>query len=162
MLAHGLAFFREGQNEVQKQGWLQHACGNVAPINRPVEIVQLARVFERVGNEGDEAENIEVRGSGSSPAAQQDVEADAQIDQSNQPQPVVEGALRRNQDDAGIKWDRLPEQGIGGLGPDAVTVELALESRNILDFLPVDGKELVAGLNAALGAGSVGIDAVGG
>src|SRR5271167_3657124 len=111
MLAHRLAFLREGENEVKEQCRLQHSGSDVAPIDRPVEIVELAGVFEGIGNEGDETENIEVRGSGSRPAAKQDVEADAQIDKRNQPQPVVERTLRRYQDYAGIERNRLPEQG---------------------------------------------------
>ncbi len=69
MFAHRLAFFREGEDEVEKQGRLQHSGSDVAPINRPVEIVKLAGVFERIGNEGDEAENVEVGRAGSGPAA---------------------------------------------------------------------------------------------
>ncbi len=161
MLAHRLAFFREGEDEVEKQGGLQNPGGDVAPIDRPVEIVQLAGVLERIGNEGDEAENVEVGGAGSGPAAQQDVEADAEIDERNQPQPVVERTLRGNQNDAGIERDRLPEQGIRGFRPDAGAVELALQSRHILDILPVDGNQLVAGFNAASCPWSVGIDPVG-
>ena len=162
MLAHGRAFFRKSEDEVEKQGWLQNSGGDVAPINDPVEIVQLAGVLERIGNERDDAENVEMRRPGSGPAAQQDVESDAEIDQRNQPQPVVERALGRNQNDAGIQWDRLPEQGIVGFRPDAGSVELALQSRHILDILPVDRHQLVAGFNAASCPGTVGIDPVGG
>ena len=138
MFAHRLAFFREGENEVEKQGRLQHSGSDVAPINRPIEIVQLAGVLEGIGNEGDEAENVEMRGTGSGPAAQQDVEADAEIDKRNQPQPVVERPLGGNKNDAGIEWNRLPEQGIFGFRPDAGAVELALQSRHGLYFLPID------------------------
>ena len=102
-----------------------------------------------------------MRGSGSGPAAQKDIKANAKIDERNQPQPVVERTFRRNQNDAGIEWDRLPEQGIGCFGPDTVSVELALEAGNILDFLPVDGNQLIARLDATLGARSIRIDAIG-
>ena len=156
------AFLREGENEMQKQRRLQHSGGDVAPIDSPVEIVQLAGVLEGVSDERNQAENIKVRGTGSSPAAQQNVKSDAQIDQRNQPQPVVERTLGRNQDDAGIERHRLPEQRIGRFRPDAVAVELALQPRHVLDFLAVDGNQLVAGLDAAFGARSAGIDAVGG
>jgi hypothetical protein len=51
MLAHNLAFFRERQNEVEKQGGLQYSGGDVAPIDQPIEIIQFARVFKRISNE---------------------------------------------------------------------------------------------------------------
>ena len=45
-LAHELALLRKSENEVQEQRGLQDSGGDVAPINRPVEIVQLAGVLE--------------------------------------------------------------------------------------------------------------------
>ncbi len=161
-LAHNLAFLGKRKNEVQEQRRLQHSGGDVAPIDDPVEIVQLAGVLEGISDERDETENIEVRRAGSGPAAQQDVEPDAKIDERNQSQPVVERAFRGNQNHAGIERHRLPEQGIRGLGPDAVAVELALQPGQVLNFLPVDGNQLVARLDAPFGPRSVGVDPVSG
>ncbi|HWO30352.1 MAG TPA: hypothetical protein VNO32_16280, partial [Candidatus Acidoferrum sp.] len=56
----------------------------------------------------------------------------------------------------------MPHQRIGRFGPHTVAVELPLQTRNILDFLSIDGNELIARLDAAPGAGSAGIDAVSG
>ena len=41
----------EGQHEMQEQRWLKHPRHHVAPVNPPVERVQLAGVMERIENE---------------------------------------------------------------------------------------------------------------
>jgi hypothetical protein len=46
MSLYEFAFLWEGQNEMEKQGWLQDSGGDISPINGPIEIVQLTRVFE--------------------------------------------------------------------------------------------------------------------
>src|ERR1700691_2467653 len=97
MLAYKLAFLGKDENEMQEKSRLQHSGTDVAPVDCPVEIVQLAGVLEGIGNERDEAENVEVRRAGSSPAAQQNVESNAEVNECDQPQPVVERTLRRNQ-----------------------------------------------------------------
>ena len=160
MSAHHLSLLWEGENEMQEQSRLQHSGGDVPPIDRPVEIVQLAGVLEGIGDKRNQAKDVEVRGPGSSPPAEQNVEADAQVDEGNQPQPIIERTLGRNQDDAGIERNGLPEQGIRGFRPDPVTVELAFQPRQGLDFLAVDGNELVAGLDATPGAGAAGVEPV--
>src|SRR5205807_9563570 len=106
-LAHKLALLRERKNEVQEQRGLQHSGGDVAPIDCPVEIVELAGVLEGIGDERDEAKDVEVRGTGGGPAAQQDVEDDAEIDERNQPQPVIERTLGGNENHAGVKRYRF-------------------------------------------------------
>jgi hypothetical protein len=107
MPANKLPLLGEGQNEVDEQSWLQQPGDNVAPQNDRVKIVQLVYVFERIRDEGDQAENIEVRGTGSGPAAQQNVYANAQIDQRDQPQPVIEGPIGGDQNYAGIQGNSL-------------------------------------------------------
>jgi hypothetical protein len=41
MFADKVALLREGQDEMQKQSRLQQPRGDVAPIDRPVKLVQL-------------------------------------------------------------------------------------------------------------------------
>ncbi len=60
MLADKIAFLREGQDEMQKQSRLQQPGGNVAPIDRPVKLVQLSGELEGVKDERNQAENIEM------------------------------------------------------------------------------------------------------
>ncbi len=90
MLADEVALLREGQNKMQKQSRLQQPRHHIAPVDRPVKFVQLSAELEGVENERNQAENVEVGRTGRRPAAQQDVKPDAEIDQGNEPQPVVE------------------------------------------------------------------------
>src|SRR5207253_7945494 len=59
ILANEIAPFREGQDEVQKQGWLQQPRNHIAPIHDPVKLVEFAGVVERVKDERCQAKNIE-------------------------------------------------------------------------------------------------------
>ena len=95
---HRLAL-REGQREMQEQRRLQQPCHHVRPVDDPVKVVELAGVVERVENERHQAEDVEVSTLGRGPASQQDVEADAEVDQRNQPQSDVERPVggRQNQ-----------------------------------------------------------------
>ena len=72
-------YFREGEREVQEERWLQQPCNHIAPINNFVELVQFSGVFERVENERDQAEDVEMHGPGRGPAAQHHVKPDAQV-----------------------------------------------------------------------------------
>ena len=114
---------------MQEQRRLQHPGDDVAPVDRPVEVVQLAGVLERIRDERDQAENVEMRGAWRRPAAQQNVNTDAQINQGNQPQRIVQGAVGRNQNDVGIERHRIADQRISSLRPNAGAVKLPLQSR---------------------------------
>src|SRR6202022_4698627 len=117
MLADKAAFLREGQDEMQEQRGLEQPGRNVAPVDGPVKLVQFSAEFEGVENERDQAEHIEVRGTRRRPASQQDIKADAQVDQGDEPKPEVQRALGGNQDDGRIQRDGLPYQGISRLRP---------------------------------------------
>ncbi len=95
------------------------------------------------------------------PASQENINPDAQINQGDQSQPVVEGAISGNQNYVGIKRDGLPHQRVCSLRPDSGAIQLANQARGALDFLTVDGNDLVAGFDARFGARPAGIDAVG-
>ena len=138
-LANELPPFGKRQNKVQEQGRLQDPGNDIAPVNYPIEVIQFAGVLERIGDERNQAENIEVRGSGCGPATQQDVDADAQVNQGNQAQRIIQRAICGSQDDVGIQRHRLADQRVGRLGPNARVVELAHQSRSAFDFLAVDG-----------------------
>ena len=61
MLADKVALLREGQDKMQEQGRLQQPGRDVAPVNRPVKIVQFAGELEGVKDERNQAEDIEMR-----------------------------------------------------------------------------------------------------
>src|SRR6185312_2439179 len=96
MLAHKVALLREGQDEMQKQSRLQQPRGDVAPIDRPVKLVQLSGELEGVKDERNQTENIEMRGTRRRPASQQNIKADAQVDQRDEAQPVIQRAFGWN------------------------------------------------------------------
>jgi hypothetical protein len=102
-----------------------------------------------------------VRRPRSGPAAEQNIKPDAQVDQRNQPQPIVERTLGRNQNYAGIQGDRVPQERICRLRPDAIPVELALQSGGVLHILAIHRNQLIARLNATSGTGTVRIDSIG-
>ena len=81
MPADKSALLRKSQDEMQEQGRLQQPGHNVAPVNRPVKLVQFSGELEGVKDERDQTENIEVRGTRRRPAAQQHIKPDAQVDQ---------------------------------------------------------------------------------
>ena len=148
-LAHKLPLLGKRQNKMQEQCRLQDPRDDVAPVNDPIEIVQFAGVLERIRDERNQAENVKVRGARRGPAPQQNVHADSQINQGDQPQPNIQRAVGRNQNHARIQRHRLPDQRVRGLRPDARMVELAFQPGGVLDFLAIDRNQLVAGLDAA-------------
>ena len=104
-LTNKLPLLGKRQNKMQEQSRLQDPGDNVAPVDGPIEVVQLAGVFERIRDERYQAENVKVRRTGCCPAAQQHVNADAQINQSDQPQPIIQRAIRGNQKDFRVQGD---------------------------------------------------------
>ena len=71
---------------MQEQRRLQQPRHDVRPVDDPVKVVELAGVVEGVEDERDQAEDVEVRALGRGPASQQDVQANAEVDQRDQPQ----------------------------------------------------------------------------
>ncbi len=135
---------REGQHEVQEQRRLQHPGNHVAPVNAPVERVKFSRVVERIEDERDQAENIKMRRTGRRPPAQQNIHADAQVDQRDQPQPIVEGSVRRCEDDSRLNRYRMPDHRVTSFRPDTGPVKLALQGRSVLHLVPVHRGQFVA------------------
>ena len=146
---------------MQEQRRLQQPGDDVRPVDDPVEIVELAGVVEGVKDERDQAENVEVRTLGRGPASEQNVHADAEVDQRDQPQSGVERAIGGSQDQRSFHRHALPHQRVGGLGPNADAIELPLQAADVGDVPAFDGNQLIAGLDAGLLAGTVYIDALG-
>ncbi len=68
-LAHKILLLGKGQNKVQKQCRLQDPGNDVAPVNRPVKVVQFAGVLERIRNERNQAEDVKMRRTRGGPSA---------------------------------------------------------------------------------------------
>ena len=88
---------------MQEHRRLQYPGNDIAPVDDPVEVVELAGVLEGVRDERNYAENVEVRRTCRRPASQQYVQPDSQINQRDEAQVVVERAVRRNQQYLGIQ-----------------------------------------------------------
>ncbi len=161
MPADKAALLRESQDKMQEQGRLQQPGGNVAPVDRPVKLVQLSGEFEGVKDERDQAKNIEMGRTRRRPAPQQNIKPDAEIDQGDEAQPVVERTLGRNQDHGGVERHGLPYQGISSLRPCAHAVDLAHPGGRVLHVMLVDRGQVVASPNTGLLAGAVWLHAVG-
>ena len=69
MGAHELPLLRKREDEMDEQRRLQYPSDYVAPVNRPVEVVQLAGVFEGIRDKRNQAEDVEVRRAGRGPAS---------------------------------------------------------------------------------------------
>ena len=109
MSARGRPFLRERQGKVQKQCRLQRSGQHLAPVDRPVEGVEFARVIERVQNKRGQAKDVKVRGARSRPPPEQDIQADGKVYQRNQPQSLVLGCGRRPPDTTDA-WMGTPER----------------------------------------------------
>src|SRR5690348_18092982 len=67
------------------------------PINLPVKRIQLSAVVKRPKDERSQAENVEVRGAGGVPAANENEQADEEIQQANRAKVIFcsDGLCRR-------------------------------------------------------------------
>src|ERR1700761_1562941 len=100
---------RKTDSEVKEQGGLDGDGCDVAPVNDGVEEVKLCRVLEGVHDEGDEAEDVEMRRFRRSPSPEEHVDAYAQIDEGDEAETLVDGAVRRFEDDLDVEARRVLE-----------------------------------------------------
>src|SRR3954471_17355188 len=107
MLADDIPPLRKGQDEMQKQSRLKQPRNDIGPVNLPIKRVQLSCVFERIRDKGDYAEDVEVSGTRSGPAAKKYINSNAEVNQCDQTKPIVKGTVCRRQNDAGIQGHRL-------------------------------------------------------
>ncbi len=161
MLAYKVAFFREGQNKVQEQSRLQQPGHHVAPVDNPVKIVQLAGELEGVEDERDQAENVEMGGTRGRPSAQQHIEPNAQIDQSDETKPEVERAFGRDQDHGHVQRNRMPNQRVSCFRPGAHPVHLSHAGGSVRHLALVDRGQAIARPNASLVARAIWLNPVG-
>ncbi len=156
-----LLALREGQRKVQEQRRLQQPRDYVGPVHNPVEVVELAGVVERIENERYQAENVEVRALGRSPASQQDIQADAQVNQRDQPQSAVKRPIGGSQNQRRFYRDTLANQRVVGFRPHADAIQLPFHSTDISHIAAANGQQPVAGLDSSFLAGAIGIDPLG-
>src|SRR5208283_5968204 len=79
----------------EKECRLQRLGHDIRPEDGPVQRIELAGVLERVPRERNQAEEVEVGGAWGTPAAEENVEADDQVDEANEAQPLVQAPVKR-------------------------------------------------------------------
>ena len=125
----------EAEGKVQKKRRLQGFSGDIRPEDHQVQPFQAARELEGIKDERYQAEKIEVRGAQSAPAAEQDVEANEQIDQADDAQSLRQRAVERNRDqlDGRIERNAVACDCVINLSVDAGAVKDALQVRKLSD-----------------------------
>ena len=158
---------REGDGEVEEERGLEEGREDFRPVDDLVEGVEFAGVLEGVEDEGGEAEDVEVGGFGCGPAAEEDVEADAEVDEGDEAEAVVDGTVGGLEDNFdGELWRAGSEgagvggsgDGVGGLAEDAVAKDLALIGGDTGGEAVIDGLKDVSGADSGALAGGVGGD----
>src|SRR5947207_7909342 len=92
-----------------------------------------------------------MRGFGCCPPAQQDINANSQVNQRNQPQALIQGGVRRLQNYTDlVKVSATPFQFVGGLEQRSGFVKLVDQVTETLQCLAVYGQEQVTGLDACM------------
>ncbi len=122
-------FLREAEREMEEEGRLQRLGHDIRPEDGPVQRVELAGVLERVPRERNQAEEVEVGGARGSPAAEENVEADDQVDEADEAQALVQAAVERlgNYFDRRIQGNAVAGDDVVDLAVGAGAVECAFE-----------------------------------
>src|SRR5271157_1429929 len=140
---------------MQEKRRLQQPGHHVRPVDDPVKVVELAGVVERVKDERHQAEHIEVSALGSGPAAQQDVQSNAEVDKCDQPQTAIQRSISRSQNQWGFDGNFLAYQRVGGLGPDTGAIQLPLQATYVANVTAIHRNQQGSFLDAGLFARAV-------
>ncbi len=160
----------EADRKVQEERRLDGLRGHVAPVDDPVEGAGFAGRAEAVEDEGSQAEDVKMDGLWGRPAPEENVDADAEVDEGDEAQALIDGAVFGLEDDLDVKLgcaveiDGLrdgTEDRVVGVGPDAAAKHLANQGGDARGGLVIDADEDVAGSNAGSMAGRVCGDALG-
>ncbi len=125
---------------MKKQRRLQSPGDNPAPVHRLIKSIQLARVPERVHDKGQEAKGVEVCRVRCGPAAEQDVEPDAEIHQRDQAHAGVECCIGTVENDRNVEADAMPRDHIADR-PIHLGLELLTGQSGNLGGRPLIGRE---------------------
>ena len=93
------AFLGEAEGKMQKERRLQGIQPARSPEDDPVERIERAGVLERIEGEGDQAEEVEVGGARRCPAAEENVDADGQVDEADDALTQLQAAVQRLRND---------------------------------------------------------------
>ena len=128
-----------------------------ASLRQIAELIELARGPEGVKNERNKAEDEEVGGMWGGPAPQKYIEADAEIDQGDEAEPLMDAAVLHVEDDGDIgqadtiALEAVVDGVVGSGAPDFAGEVSADQSR-----LVAGGDEKIAWFDAGALAGTIG------
>ena len=152
------ATFRKDQRKVDEQRRREKHGDDVAPINFPIEDGKLSAVVEAVKDERGQAEEIEMHGARSVPAARENEQANENIDQAGDAEIVLEGGgiFGVGGDELGVEGGAVALDAVGELGPFAGAEEHLSDLGGTANIGAANGFDVVAGLDASLFGGRAG------
>ena len=155
---------------MQEEGRLECLCGHVSPIDEPVEGAWFPCRSEAVENKGSKAEDVEMDGLGGGPAPEQNVDANAQVNEGNEAKTLIDGAIFGFENDLDVKLggavevDRLgnrTKDRVSRVCPDAAAKHLPRERGDAGSRLFVNGDEYIPRANTGAVAGREGWNSLG-
>src|SRR5712671_3590289 len=98
----------------------KQASDDAGPIHLIVEGIELAAVLEGIEDEGNQAENVKMDGSGGVPAAHENEKADEKIQKADEAAIIFDGIglFRGGSDDGSFKLATVAGQFVAHLGPE--------------------------------------------
>lgn len=93
----------EAYREVKEECRLECLRSHVSPIDKPVKGARFAGGSEAVEDEGSKAEDVEMNGLWGGPAAEENVDADAKVDQRDEAKTLIDGAVFGFENDLNVE-----------------------------------------------------------
>ena len=123
------ALNRESQGKMEEECWLESLGEDVAPIDRPIQAVELAGVAEGIEGKRDKAEDVEVGGARCRPATKQDVETYGEVNEADNAGEVLESPVGGDgdDDDWGVERDAAPDDAVVCFSVDVGVLEFLVE-----------------------------------
>ena len=117
--------------------------------------VEIAGVLESVERERDQAKEIKMRGAGRAPAAEENIEADDEIDQSDDAQAILQAVVRghKNHLHRRVEGNAVAGDAVANLDVGAGSVERALQIGDRGDGYVIHRGQQVIDLNEGVLAG---------
>src|SRR5271169_2290567 len=102
---------------MQEQGWGQQPCNNAGPVDFQVKRIELSAELERVQDEGNQAEHIEMDGPRGVPSPDEYEQTNEEIQESDEAQVIFhpQRFLGGGGNEPGFKLFAVPRQLIAKL-----------------------------------------------
>src|ERR1700733_11091082 len=152
------------QGEVHEHGGLQQQRHHVAPVNDPVEGIQLAAVMKTIQDERDQAKNVEMNGARRVPAAHENEQADKEVKEPEDAQIVFNRRriFLRGSDHRRFKGAAVAEQLVADFRPGTDVEEHAGDVGRAMDRNPANGFDNIPLADAGFGGRRITDDVPGG